>query len=325
MRSVYQPPKSPTYGVSLCEGCLEKQRGIDRLKEEIQQLRLKLSAKKRKEKEGFFGSSTPSARIPVKASAPAAEASKRGRAKPGHKGNGRKKQTEPEVDEVRTVEVESRCPYCHAVMKEKDDRERSVLDLNPLQVVKVLYRLQRRECGHGQRVVGAQAAGALPRLLLPNQLLAEVIDSHYLHGMPLERVCARWELNYGPVIQALHHVAGLFGPVLRELKAIYQQSWVRHADETGWRVDGQNGYCWLFTSDSVRRAPLPQDAFFQGCGRSFGKGATGRLFGGGPVPGLSPSRVSGAVLLCTSVARSAGSASRVCPGERGRSLCAGDD
>ncbi len=38
MRSVYQPPKSPTYGVSLCEGCLEKQRGIDRLKEEIQQL-----------------------------------------------------------------------------------------------------------------------------------------------------------------------------------------------------------------------------------------------------------------------------------------------
>lgn len=26
---------------------------------------------------------------------------------------------------------------------------------------------------------------------------------------------------------------------------------MRHAVETTWRVDGQNGYCWLFTSDSV--------------------------------------------------------------------------
>jgi len=47
---------------------LKKQREIDGLKEEIHRLRQKLSYQGRKEKEGFFGSSTPSAKLPLKAS-----------------------------------------------------------------------------------------------------------------------------------------------------------------------------------------------------------------------------------------------------------------
>ena len=140
MRSVYQQPKSPTYGVNSCAGCLEKQREIDRLKQEIQQLRVKLSVKKRKDKEGFFASSTPSSQLPVKASSTEEQAAKRGGAKPGHTGNGRKKHHQEEVDEVRTIEVEVICPQCHALMKEKDARERSVLDIDAIRVLKVLYR-----------------------------------------------------------------------------------------------------------------------------------------------------------------------------------------
>jgi len=251
MRSVYQPPKSSAYGVSLCEGCLEKQREIDRLKEEIQQLRVKLSAKKRKDKEGFFGSSTPSSQLPVKANSPDAQALKRGGAKLGHPGNGRKKHQPENVDRVRVVEVEPRCPECSGLMPEKDYRERSVLDIDPIRVLQVRYRLQRRACPHCQRIVTAQASEVLPRALYSNQLLAEIVDSHYLQGMPLGRVCARWQLNYGAVIQALHRLAALCEPVMKDLKAIYQRAVVRHADETSWRTDGQNGYCWLFASDCV--------------------------------------------------------------------------
>jgi hypothetical protein len=251
MRSVYQPPKNSAYGVSSCEACLEKQREIDRLKEEIQQLRVKLSAKKRRDQAGFFGSSTPSAQLPVKANSPETEALKRGGAKPGHPGNGRKKHRQEEVDEVRVVEVEPRCPGCQTLMPGKDYRERSVLDIDPIRVRQVQYRLQRRTCPHCQRIVTAQASGVLPRALFSNQLLAEIVDSHYLQGIPLGRVCARWQLNYGSVIQALHRMAALCEPVMKELKASYQQAVVRQADETSWRTDGQNGYCWLFASDSV--------------------------------------------------------------------------
>lgn len=56
----YKLPKTKDYGANLCEGCFDKQREIDQLKEEIQQLRLKVYANQRKSQEGFFGSSTSS-------------------------------------------------------------------------------------------------------------------------------------------------------------------------------------------------------------------------------------------------------------------------
>ena len=53
--------------VNNCEGCLEKQRQIDQLLEEVQRLKAKLRYQERKDKEGFFGSSTPSSQLPFKA------------------------------------------------------------------------------------------------------------------------------------------------------------------------------------------------------------------------------------------------------------------
>jgi len=248
---MYQPAKSYQYAVNTCQGCFEKQREIDRLKEEIQHLRVKLCAKKRKDTDGFFGSSTPSSQLPVKTNASPEQTLKRGGAKAGHPGTGRQKHPPEEVDCVREVQVAALCPDCQCVMPEKDYRERSVLDIDPVRVLKVRYRLQRRQCPQCQRIRTAQAVGVLPRSLFSNQLLAEIIDSHYVQGIPLGRICARWQLNYGSVVESLHRLAALCEPVMKQLQADYRQAWVRHADETGWRCDGQQGYCWLFASDLV--------------------------------------------------------------------------
>jgi transposase len=251
MRSVYQQRKNRDYGVQSCEGCLEKQREIDRLKEEIQQLRVKLSAKKRKDKEGFFGSSTPSSQLPVKANTSAENQNKQGGARLGHQGNGRKSHPEDSVDEVRIRQVEPFCLDCKTALRAKGYRERSVLDIDPITIKRVVYRLERKQrpvCGVARE---AKAEGVLPKSLLSNQLLAEIVDSHYVQGMPLARVCGRWQLNYGTVVQALHRMARMFAEVLDELKANYRQEVVRHADETPCRTDGQQGYCWLFTSARV--------------------------------------------------------------------------
>jgi transposase len=251
MRSGFQQPKSPSYGANLCAGCLEKQCEIDRLKAEVLRLKKKLSARQRTDQKGYFGSSTPSSQLPLKANVRAESHRQQGGAKPGHKGQGRKPHNPDEVDEIRHVEVSPICPDCQSQMAEKDYRQRCVLDINPVAVIKVLYRLQRRQCPHCKRIVAAKAAAVLPRARFSNQLLAEIVDSHYLQGMPLGRVCSRWQLNYGSVIEALHRLAGLFAPVMAELKQAYRHSLVRHADETRWRTDGKNGYSWLFTSDEV--------------------------------------------------------------------------
>ncbi len=86
MRSIYQEPKSPSHGVNPCQGCLDKQREIDRLKAEIQSLRAQLSKQKPKDKAGLFGSSTPSSQIPLKANSTDEASNKCGGAKPGHQG-----------------------------------------------------------------------------------------------------------------------------------------------------------------------------------------------------------------------------------------------
>lgn len=251
MHSTYQQPKSRDYGVNLCEGCFQKQREIDRLKEENQQLRAKLSQQKRKDKEGFFGSSTPSSKIPVKSNSTQEKKKNQGGAKIGHLGNGRKKHTEEEADEIRTVNVEPVCPECHSVLESKDYRERSVLDIDPIKIKKIIYRLERKECPCCGVRIRAKVPEVLPKNLLSNQLLTEIVDLHYLQGLPLGRVCARFELNYGTVIQSLHRLRKIFEPVMEKFKCEYRKEFIRHADETGWRTDGENGYCWYFGSDTV--------------------------------------------------------------------------
>lgn len=71
--------------VNGCPVCLEKQRRIDELEEEVQRLRTKVRYQERKEKDGFFGSSTPSSKKPVKPNVELKESKPRG-AKPGHNG-----------------------------------------------------------------------------------------------------------------------------------------------------------------------------------------------------------------------------------------------
>lgn len=251
MRSIYQQPKSHSSGANSCAGCLEKQREIDRLKEENHRLRVQLGQQKRKDKAGFFGSSTPSSQLPLKANSKDQAAAKRGGAKPGHLGKGRKKHAKAAVDEIRELQAPRFCFACRGALLSKGYRERSVLDIDPIMVRRVLYRLERKVCPSCGAQACAKATDVLPKSLLSNQLLAEIVDAHYLQGMPLGRVCARWQLNYGTVIAALHRLAAVFEPLMQQLKAQYRLAYVRHADETTWRTDGHNGYGWLFASDQV--------------------------------------------------------------------------
>jgi hypothetical protein len=75
--------------VNSCPLCLDKQREIDELRDENKLLRAQLRREKRKMEDGAFGSSTPSSKIPIKPNSEEKE-KKPKRAKPGHKGNGRK-------------------------------------------------------------------------------------------------------------------------------------------------------------------------------------------------------------------------------------------
>ena len=253
--------------MSFCQGCLEKQQKIDQLIEENQRLKSQLRYRQRKQTDGFFGSSTPSAKKPVKANSEAEQQAKSGGAQRGHPGHGRKS-IDP-AHAARTIEVTlaQRCPQCGGPLKDKGWRQRSVLEIPPPHPQPILYRLQKGFCPSCRRAVQAQAPAVLPKALFGNQLTARVLAMHYLHGIPLGRICDQLALEIGSLIEMLHRIARLFKAVLPPLIEQYRHAPVRHADETGWRTDGKNGYAWLYCTEtlslflfrSTRSAAVPKE------------------------------------------------------------------
>ena len=82
-------PAGAVMALNGCAECLQRQREIDRLTEENERLKQQLRYQERQPMEGFFGSGTPSAKLPVKANTIPSKVSKPKGAQPGHPGAGR--------------------------------------------------------------------------------------------------------------------------------------------------------------------------------------------------------------------------------------------
>lgn len=262
-----------------CSECLKKQQKIDSLMEENQRLKQKLKYQQRKEKEGVFGSSTPSSKLPVKANTTNSETGKPKGAQLGHKGAGRKMFQESEAERVVSVEAQvgSTCPDCGRPLEEKGMQERLVIESQPLKAKRVLFRLPKKYCPHCQKVFQAHAPEVLPKSLYGNQLITTAAVMHYLHGIPMGRVCEQTEIGPGSLVEIFHRLAKLFDKIPAQLIEQYRQAPVKHADETSWRTEGQNGYAWLFATDQL--------SIFQ-FRKSRSAEVARAVFGGKPLPGV---------------------------------------
>lgn len=257
------------YAMKYCEECFQKQLKIEQLQEEIVQLKAKLKYRERKETEGFFGSSTPSSKLPVKANTPDKEDKPKG-AKPGHKGSGRKSVELQDADRVERVEspVGDMCPYCNEPLSEQEDH-RTVIDSRPLKAEKIVYVLPKKHCKHCKKTFQPAAPGVLPKSLYGNQLIATAAQMHYVHGIPMGRISEQIGVGDSTLVEIFHRLAKLLGEVPQKLIEQYRQSPVKHADETGWRINGKNGYAWLFATEKIsifqfkptRSAKVPQAVF----------------------------------------------------------------
>jgi len=92
---------------------------------------------------------------------------------------------------------------------------------------------------------------------------------HYFHGIPMGRICEMTGINLGSLVDLFHRLSSYFAPVMGLLKEQYRLSPAKHADETGWRNDGQSGYAWLFCTpetslfsfQNTRSASVPRSIF----------------------------------------------------------------
>ena len=236
---MYKQPKNRDLGVNTCLGCLDKQREIDRLKEEVRQLKAKLNYRQQQQQQQPFGSSTPSSKVSFKPNAAQVKGSNQGGAKTGHIGHGRTSIGLEQAHRVVNLASTSACPQCGELLQDKGSRLRTVLDSPSVKVEKVVYRIEKKYCRFCRKTVEATMPGVLAKSLFSNQLITDILSSHYLHGEPLGRIAARLRINLGSIIDVLHRMAALFRGVVEHLIQDYRSAPVRQADETGWRTDGR--------------------------------------------------------------------------------------
>jgi len=255
--------------MTFCEECFNKQRKIDQLEENIVLLKAKLKRQERTAKEGLFGSSTPSSKKPVKPNTNDDDNRRSGGGRPGHKGHGRSSISEQEADRVELIETGNTCPDCGGRLEYKDTKERTVIDCEPLRMQKILYRLEHKRCPRCKKTIRARPPGVLPRCLYGNQLLAHVATQHYIYGNTVGQIEKQTGVGYSSLIDALHQLATHMKDVPDALIKAYRLAPVKHADETGWRTNGKNGYAWLFCTPGIsifrirntRSAKVPHDVF----------------------------------------------------------------
>jgi len=263
--------------MTYCRQCLENERKIAELQEDIVSLKAKLRYQERTAKEGFFGSSTPSSRIPIKTNSEEEHQRNQGGGRVGHKGHGRAGICEMDADKVERIVVSDTCPDCGGVLEDKGTRQRTVIDCQPVKIKKLLYHLGRKYCPRCQKVIAAKAPGVLPKCLYSNNLLTYAAVQHYIYGNTLGQIEKQTGISYSSLVDALHQLARILKDVPKSLIEDYRNAAVKHADETGWRTDGQNGYSWLFcTSDiSIYRFRSSRSA-----------GVAKEVFGDKPLPGV---------------------------------------
>lgn len=233
----------------ICEACLQKQQEIDRLKTINENLLAKLYQQKRSIREKPFGSNTPSSKINLKPNTEEERSQKQGGAKVGHQGYGRCCDGIP--DEIIDVPAPETCPECGSNLIGHGETTRHVKDLPAIEVKTIRYQIKRGFCPQCQKTVVNKNLPALPNSLLGNQLLAHIVEQHYLYDVSIGQLAEQLNIGKGTLIGSLHRLRKIFKPVLSQLILDWRQSPVKHADETSWRNNGHSGYAWLFASKDI--------------------------------------------------------------------------
>jgi hypothetical protein len=78
-----------------------------------------------------------------------------------------------------------------------------------------------------------------------------VAVQHYIYGNTLGQIEKQTGIGYSSLIDAMHQLAKRLKDVPESIIQLYRDSPLKHADETGWRTDGQNGYSWLFCTPDM--------------------------------------------------------------------------
>lgn len=181
-----------------------------------------------------------------------AEAKKRG-GQSGHAGAGRKNPVR--IDQEKEVHL-SHCPCCQNEIEQSNSCYERIIEDIPLLLNTLVtkYSIQRQWCGHCKKEVHGEPKDTLPGFRLGLNTIIWIVFQKYQLRLPLSLIVKSLKEQYnldittGAIQNILHNLQTKFAPKYKELIKEIRNSRVKHADETGWRIAGQNAWCWMFSS-----------------------------------------------------------------------------
>jgi transposase len=208
----------------------------------------------------------------VKADVPqAAKAKKKpGRAK-GHAAALRPQPEKIDVHEQVSVPIDNFakpcCPQCRTQLSDVRHHERLVEELVPSKVLVVCYHTTSGLCPCCRRRVESRAenqppAADLPHAQLGLNALATAMVMRVCYRLPLRQITKLFlqlpglQISPGAIVKQIKRVGQWMQKQYHRLKLVLRAAGVVHADETGWRTNGRNGYLWTLTAG---HGPRPRD------------------------------------------------------------------
>lgn len=201
----------------------------------------------------------------------------------GHKGYSRKKpiKIDKQVDVFLT-----HCLHCNSSIPQTDSVDtHTVTDLPHWQMMLPItteYSIQRQWCPKCGKEVKAVPQEVIPGSRLGANLITMVMVWRYRFREPLNKIAERLFTHYGihisqgALVKILGRSKDWLGPNYEKILEEIRGSPVKHADETGWRVNGENWWCWGgITTKSVYYTI--EDSRGGGVARDIFKNATGVL------------------------------------------------
>ena len=200
----------------------------------------------------------------------------------------------------RVEHVMENCPDCAAQLSGGwTQRTREVIDLPqaPVEVTEHVYIVRtcpacRRRCTPPAEldsvVLGQQRLGVNPESSSGQALLSLIATLREAGRLPIRSI--QWyldtvhqlRLSVGAIVSAIHQTAQQAQPAVAGMVDRIRASPVVHADETGWRQSGANGYVWTCSTPTERYFPCSSQgqALRRGRGKAVVDEALGESFSG---------------------------------------------
>jgi transposase len=197
--------------------------------------------------------STPSGMVPVYEKPQTSRRKKKPGAKEGHQGS--RRQTPPRMD----ARVEHRlevCPCCGGpVQRCQRSRTRLVEDIPHITPVVTEHVIHRDYCPACKKHVEPVVSDAMPNASLGHNIVALSSWFHYGLGVTIGQTRdilashLHTDITAGGLVDGWRRLAEALFPWYEQIAQQARAGAVLHADETGWRVDGQTHWLWCFCND----------------------------------------------------------------------------